>query len=215
MEEADRIGVNIVVSTVAGAVGTAIGGPVGGIVSGTLPYIVQEVTARRRRNVERVAENASDEAGFDGQSLLAWVQSSDANAQLFMSTLEAAWTTLDDALLVALGHALADGLADPALIDMQTQVVRALREMDSSQVRMLAKLATPSDRDNELWLVDDLKSAFPQLSDAVDPITARLDQLGCTESQVVTYPGTSPIARAASAFGRRCLEAVTKGTAAE
>src|SRR5215207_2766941 len=95
MHEHDGIGVNIVVTGMSAAAGFAVGGPDGAVVGAVLPEIVREITAGRVRNVEAVADEACEQAGFTGPELVEWVRASDRHAALLVAALEAAWEALD------------------------------------------------------------------------------------------------------------------------
>ena len=85
MHEHDRIGVNIVVTGISAAAGFAVGGPDGAAVGAVLPEVVREITSRRVRNVESVADDACELAGLTGPELVDWVSRMHAGGALICS----------------------------------------------------------------------------------------------------------------------------------
>ena len=92
MHADDRTWVNLVVTTGSALAGFALGGPVGAVAGAVIPELVRELLARRARQVEDVAEQASRAAGLTTTELAAWARANDRNAALLQEALDAAFS---------------------------------------------------------------------------------------------------------------------------
>lgn len=210
MDEADRVGVNIVVTTGLSLAGYALGGPTGAVVAGTLPYIAEQIVSRRGRNVETVTEDACKLAGLSGAELAEWVRASEEHAAFLADAVDAAWLTLDRRKLRILSLALAGGLRDDARLEIDTLVIRALRELESSHIRVLSTIAETENpergnRPEGAWITANLAAIHTGLADGMDAIMATLLRLGCVVTVGGTYADQGRFVWIASDFGRRCL----------
>jgi hypothetical protein len=176
-----------------------------------VPVLVQELTARRTRNVTEVVESACEVGGFDGPGLSEWVRASERHALYFQDAVEAAWATLDGAKLRTLGYVLADGLADDARLDVDQLVIRALRRLEAGHIQVLALVVRGR------MSPTGLSAHLPHVGAAMPALLADLESAGCLtrhERERETWVGDTPLGSRteveykATNFGVRCADMV-------
>lgn len=99
---------------------------------------------RKQRNVATMLDDTAEALGLDVRDLLNAALRKDASTELLHQALTAAADTVNDQKVKALTRSLANGLLnDAALVDQESLVVRALADLDSVHVKLLAIIAEP------------------------------------------------------------------------
>jgi hypothetical protein len=201
--ERAEIAITVGVTGLAAYVGYEAGGLVGAQVAAVVPAFVGTLFAQREDNLVTVTEDAAEQAGIDGDDLVAWLKADDRHAAFFAEALEVAWSTLDRQKLRALSYVLADGFQDDARLDVDQLVVKALRELEAPHVRVLDVMASTGASDRAY-----VRESLPELSDGLDAIFAGLERAGCLAGAMFPSEGAQPLV--VTEFGRTCLEFLRK-----
>lgn len=127
----------------------ATGAAVGALLSEQAAKLVQgtmdELQATRRRNAGAAAALAAQHRRIPVEELLVRTRSSPHSERLLSEALEGAAATEDERKIAGFARAIANGLAaDPARVDHERSVVRALAAIETPHVRVLLRL--PADR---------------------------------------------------------------------
>jgi hypothetical protein len=188
-EKAAKLSLTVGVTGVTTLVGYDVGGLAGAGIGTVLPAIVTEAMSWRRKNVVTVAEDAANLAGMDGAQLVAWVEADKRHAAFFLETLEAAWSTLDPRKLRLLARVLAEGFRNDApRLDIDREVVRAFRELETTHLRVLDEVAR-AEGDTETphgVSVKWLRNRLPGWSEGMDALVAGLQRTGCLATATAT-----------------------------
>jgi len=158
-----------------------------------MPELMAETKARQVRRAGRMLTATAECIGAESAHELAAYVVGEERADLTVEALQAASTARTDSKIRALGMALGDGLAgDDTRLDETFMIVRALRDMETPHVRVLAHIgrdAAPSSKD--LWEVvvwnspkvtrEELARTFPGYMTGLSGILAVLSSHGLIE----------------------------------
>jgi len=138
-----------------------------------------------RRRVERAAETLVDAAGAADMPLpdfIDWAVSDDRRQELFARTLTVAQDTALRNKRRALGEALAAGVAgDDARIDEELLFIRAVADIDTMHIRLLALLQRPTG--HQEWSYQEILEADPGLAPAARALLGTLELHGLIASR--------------------------------
>jgi hypothetical protein len=171
---------------------------IGVIVAGLAPGAVNRIMGGRQRKSDAAAAvtlaEASHVSGLNPRDLAEACESDDRKSMLAGDVLQAAYSTLYAAKLIALGRCLANGVTDDTRLDVEWVVARALASVEEPQVLVLREMVegrsshgpvnktdgTVADM-GHVWTVADLTDRLPRLSLAVDPLLATLNREGMSK----------------------------------
>ncbi len=128
--------------------------------------------------------------------------------QLVLDAADAAQRTADRAKVHQLAMAVARGVFDDAFVDTASQLVAAIRDLDSVHVNVLTTMAEdePPDRGNRregAWTREQLARRHPEIGESVLPaVIARLIATGCISDTVGVYADYGVGVWAATPFAR-------------
>jgi len=138
-----------------------------------------------RRRVERAAETLVDAAEAADMPLPEFMDkavSDDRRQELFARTLTVAQDTALRSKRRALGRALAAGVVDDdARIDQELLFIRAVADIDTMHVRLLALLQRPTGHQG--WSYQDIVDADPGLAPAARALLGTLELHGLIASR--------------------------------
>ena len=178
VEEEDKVGVKVVVEGGLAVAAAMAGTPGLAAAAGFMPMIDYYLSQVRGRvdNVNALVEDTVEAVGATPEEFLEWIKADRRHLTLFHEAVEGAWSTFEQDRVEALKRVLADGYRDNARIDIDTLVVKALRDLDPPHVQVLHYLRYSAvTRD---WL----ESSFWNLRGAIDPILSLLERHNCVVS---------------------------------
>jgi hypothetical protein len=156
-----------------------------------------------------LVEDTAEAVGATPAEFLEWIKADKRHLALFHEAVEGAWSTFEQDRVEALKRVLADGFSDSARIDVDTVVIKALRDLDPPHVQVLAYFG----RWPGAITLNNIATNLPGLVGAVRPILAVLQRHDCaSRTEVVKEMGfpmrtttrTSEEWRI-TRFGRECL----------
>ena len=144
----------VVAKGIGAGAGLLIAGPVGAVVGAmvtpVLERIIHEGNRRSAENVYRLIAEAADVADVSADRMAEMLDEDDRYLAISASAVQAALTNLNEQKVTALARALGDGLRDEAKLDMSWLIVLALTDLETPQVRALARFAEyPTDLELE------------------------------------------------------------------
>ena len=222
----------VVVGLAAGAVASYSGHVAGTIASGAAPvvlvgmdYISATIGARRLEHATETLADAADESGAKApEEFIEFVKAAvrdERHQELLARALTVAQDTAMRDKRRALGRALAAGIAgDDAKIDTELLFIRAVADLDTLHIRLLALMASeclapdsPSGADPPGgWSQDAVAVRDPGLGDAIPALLTTLLSHGLAraEDRLATWDTIgSPQTYTVTAVGRTLLERLT------
>jgi hypothetical protein len=163
--------------------------------------------------VTALVEDTVEAVGATPEEFLEWIKADKRHLTLFHDAVEGAWSTFEQDRVDTLKRVLADGFSNSARIDIDTVVVKALRDLDSAHVQVLARFSTVAGA----WTMNGLATALPDLAGALSPILSVLERHGCVRRTEVTkeygLPGRTTTKTSEewrmTQFGRECVDFLT------
>ena len=222
----------IVVGLAAGAAASYAGPVAGTIASGTAPvlvagldYVSAAIGTRRLEHAAETLGDAADESGAKTpEDFIEFVKAAvrdERHQELLARALTIAQDTAIRDKRRALGRALTAGIAgDDAKIDSELLFIRAVADIDTPHIRLLALMASecpapdsPDSADSpDGWSQDAIAVRDPGLGDALPALLATLVSHGLirAEDRPTTWTGIdSPQTYTVTAIGRTLRERLT------
>ena len=139
-KEEDKVGVMVVLEASLAAGAAMVGTPGVAVAAGFLPMIDYYLSQVRGRgdNVTALVEDTVEAVGATPEEFLEWIKADKRHLALFHEAVEGAWSTFEQDRVEALKRVLADGFSNSARIDVDTLVVKALRDLDSPHLQVYA-----------------------------------------------------------------------------
>lgn len=182
-------------------------------VGGSLTVLYDDVRSRRLAKVERNVQEIADAAGLE--RLVHRLAEDPEVEALFVEAVDAAARTAFEAKRALLTRVVAEAVSDDAKIEPGQLIVQALRDLDSPQIRALARLRAVELRaEQEQGTTTDLQRE--RIASAVtaagrlepDPVVAALVRTGAVH-QATLYGGGLAV-HAVSTFGKMLLSELTQ-----
>lgn len=196
----------------AGAVATVLTPALETVLSGVLSSLSQH----RSRHVAQTLEDAAEAAGEPVEQLVEKAVADEQREELLARTLAIAQDTALRDKRRALGRALAAGIAgDDAKIDEELLFVRAVADIDTPQIRLLARMASehipPGKESGNVfhggWSLAAIAARDPGLGEAVPALLSTLESHGLVRAVQSSTPWQGAIrAYDVTAAGRTLLE---------
>jgi hypothetical protein len=211
VEEEDKVGVMVILEASVAAGAAMAGTPPVAVAAGFLPMIDYYLSQVRGRgdNVNALVEGTVEAVGATPEEFLEWIKADKRHLALFHEAVEGTWSTFEQDRVEALKRVLADGFTDSARIDIDTLVVKALRDLDPPHVQLLAYfggLGGPA-------TLNGMAAALPELVRALAPLLSVLERHDCaSRAQVIkdlSSPYKTTLEWTMTAFGRECLQFLT------
>lgn len=178
----------------AGAAATALGPALEGMVT----HVVDRLSRRRVGHAAETLADAAEAAGDPVEQLTLKAIANERREELFIRTITIAQDTALRDKRRALGRALAAGIAgDDAKVDQELLFVRAIADIDTPHIRLLAVMAseTISPRSDFPggWSLDAMAERSPGLGEAVPALVLTLQSHGLVRETdgPVTWAGIS------------------------
>jgi hypothetical protein len=212
VEEEDKVGVMVILETTIAGLAATSGVPAVAPAAGFLPMIDYYLSQVRGRgdNVTALVEDTVESVGATPEEFLEWIKADKRHLALFHEAVEGAWSTFEWDRVDTLKRILADGFSNSARIDIDTVVVKALRDLDPPHVRVLAQFGVMAGA----WTTNDLATTLPDLAGALSPILSVLERHGCVRRTEVTGLPRRTATKTSeewrmTQFGRECLDFLT------
>lgn len=192
-----------------------------------MSFMARTAIARRSARAQHAVSIASETAGLGPDQLLRSLLNDDDLVELTARAIEAAAATTLTAKVAALGRSLGQAANDRTRFDVELLVIDALRELESSDIRLLAALDQrapyPLDRppavrinssgrtmtppDDELWTtwtIELFEEHHPHFAGVTGILASRLASLGLITRQTRRFEGIEPMR--ITDFGRMILQ---------
>lgn len=189
------------------------------VLEAVLSRVLHSLSRRMSAHVAETLEDAAEAAGDPVELLVEKAVADERREELLARTLTIAEDTALRDKRRALGRALAAGIAgDDAKIDEELLFVRAVADIDTPHIRLLARMAgeviPPGKESGSIfhggWSLAAIAARDPGLGEAVPAILSTLESHGLVRAMQSSTPWQGAIrAYDVTATGRTLLERLT------